>query len=554
MINQIQTSKELAKLFKKLKQTEEIDIKSLKFVLYARKSSKDKKHQTRSIPDQIQECKEKAEHLQINIVKIIKEKESAKEPNIRPKFRFMLDQIKNGKYDAILSWHPDRLSRNMMEAGEIIDLLDKKIIKSLKFPSFEFTNDPSGKMLLGMAFVLSKQYTDKLSTDVTRGIRKSIEEGKYLHKGKHGYYKDRNQILRPEEHQFKLLQQAWYLRDQGKTLDEIADFLNQNQYQRRFGVNSPLKIATMNKKTLSTIFRDPVYCGVLIYGDKHICDLNDVIEDFVPMINVELFLKLNHLDNEKGIIKLVNKYKTNVLANLMRGKIICGYCNKPFTSGITVKTKKDDKGNIIKKEHRYYYKCETKNCEYRNKSTAPRDYLEFVCQLFIENQELITNKKAFDLYLKYSKKEIRAKIKELLNMRQGFYKTQGIQENKIKNLKSYITNPDNDEQDLIDDFKEDLIKENNELNKTKKSILDITTTIDNSKNVFYDYQKFLELMSKIPSRIKKSKDLTELNTIIKNIFSNFILTNREVTSYELKEPFKQIFEGAIIPKVTRSRG
>jgi DNA invertase Pin-like site-specific DNA recombinase len=114
---------------------------------------------------------EKAEHLQINIVKIIKEKESAKEPNIRPKFRFMLDQIKKGKYDAILSWHPDRLSRNMMEAGEIIDLLDKKIIKSLKFPSFEFTNDPSGKMLLGMAFVLSKQYTDKLSTDVARGIR-----------------------------------------------------------------------------------------------------------------------------------------------------------------------------------------------------------------------------------------------------------------------------------------------------------------------------------------------------------------------------------------------
>ncbi len=47
----------------------------------------------------------------------------------------------------------------MLEGGEIIDLIDQGIIKDLKFKTHFFTKDANGKMLLGMTFVLSKQYS-----------------------------------------------------------------------------------------------------------------------------------------------------------------------------------------------------------------------------------------------------------------------------------------------------------------------------------------------------------------------------------------------------------
>lgn len=171
---------------------EELDITKLKYVLYARKSTDDSSRQLRSIEDQIAECLELARRLNLNVVNAhdpIIEKKSAKRPNHRPLFREVLNGIKKGLYDGILSWNPDRLARNMKEGGEVIDMIDEGLIKDLKFVTHHFTSDANGKMLLGMAFVLSKQYSDDLSQKVTRGVRRSFAEGKSP-APKHGYTRD----------------------------------------------------------------------------------------------------------------------------------------------------------------------------------------------------------------------------------------------------------------------------------------------------------------------------------------------------------------------------
>jgi len=47
-------------------------------------------------------------------------------------------------------------------------------------------------MLLGILFATSKQYSDKLSVDVSRGTSGNIKEGKYNGVIKKGYYVDKN--------------------------------------------------------------------------------------------------------------------------------------------------------------------------------------------------------------------------------------------------------------------------------------------------------------------------------------------------------------------------
>src|SRR3989338_11152665 len=235
---------------------EELDFTKLKYVLYTRKSTDDPERQIRSVEDQIIEGKQFANRLGIKIIKTVIEKKSAKKPNLRPLFRQMLKDSKEGLYDGILSWNPDRLARNMKEGGEIIDMIDEDIIKDLKFVTHHFTKDANGKMLLGMAFVLSKQYSDKLSQDVTRGFHRKVEEGK-SHIVKHGYITDKEGYYRPDGNNFKLICQAWQMRKEGESEEKIAKELNGKGYYRL--VKSTKRKVDMDKRILSKVFRDPFY-------------------------------------------------------------------------------------------------------------------------------------------------------------------------------------------------------------------------------------------------------------------------------------------------------
>lgn len=89
---------------------EELDVTKLKYVLYARKSTDDPERQVRSIPDQIAECKAMAERHGLRIVDILEESRSAKKADNRPVFTQMLQDLQAGKYDVVLSWHPDWLA------------------------------------------------------------------------------------------------------------------------------------------------------------------------------------------------------------------------------------------------------------------------------------------------------------------------------------------------------------------------------------------------------------------------------------------------------------
>lgn len=166
------------------------NLKTLRYVLYARKSTEDDNRQVRSIDDQIRDCERLQKELGLNVVEVIKETKSAKKPGQRKEFDRMLSGIRANKYDAILCWHPDRLSRNMLESGMVIDMLDEDVLKDIRFHSHQFSNDANGKMLLGMLFVFSKQYSDDLSDKVSRGVEGNLIEGKSAGTPKLGYIRD----------------------------------------------------------------------------------------------------------------------------------------------------------------------------------------------------------------------------------------------------------------------------------------------------------------------------------------------------------------------------
>ena len=88
----------------------------LKYCLYARKSSESDEKQALSIDSQIHEMHKIAEQEGLVIVETLTESKSAKASGQRRVYMELLKGVREQKYNAILTWAPDRLSRN---AGDL---------------------------------------------------------------------------------------------------------------------------------------------------------------------------------------------------------------------------------------------------------------------------------------------------------------------------------------------------------------------------------------------------------------------------------------------------
>ena len=89
----------------------------LRYCLYARKSSESDERQAMSIDSQIKEMKALAERESLNIVEVKQESHSAKQSAMRPVYNELIADLDAGKFNAILTWAPDRLSRNAGDLG-----------------------------------------------------------------------------------------------------------------------------------------------------------------------------------------------------------------------------------------------------------------------------------------------------------------------------------------------------------------------------------------------------------------------------------------------------
>src|SRR5665213_3682070 len=157
----------------------------LRYVAYLRKSSEDEERQILSIESQRAKSKERFGDL--NIVAWLEESKSAFEPDKRPEFEKLLRLLDSGKIDGIVAWHPDRMSRNEVDASAITYRIRQGIIKDLKFASYSFDNSPEGIMMLQMTMSQSQYFSAKLSKDIRRGNEKKRQLGQLTGRAHEGF-------------------------------------------------------------------------------------------------------------------------------------------------------------------------------------------------------------------------------------------------------------------------------------------------------------------------------------------------------------------------------
>ena len=528
---------------------DEIDVTQLKYVLYARKSTKGKnkknrERQEQSIPSQLKACKDAANRdPKIHISKIIIEIESAKQPGARDKFNKIMEQIEVGVYDGIISYAPDRLARNMKEGGEIIDKLDRREIKDLRFATYSFENTPMGKMLLGVSFVLSKNYSDGLSVVVKRGNKAAIEAANFIGKFKHGYYKNKDGRLYPDTRNgnWELIKNVFDMRlNDNTTGTMLAKYLNKNGYEIHRADGRHKYVFT--DKRVSEMLRDPFYAGILVYGPQ-IIDLQEVY-DFTPIIEPDDFLKINKADSFLNTnFRLARKALTpvGISANMMNGMIICNDCKESMSAGITKKYEGsgEDKKLI---ELRLFYRCDTEDCRFFNKSCRAKYVTDFIYD-FLDKHKF-TSREEYKHYLEDMAEEVERKTADITQEIRSLIRQRTEKTKDYENTKALIRDEPKEAEhfkDDLDELKADIKEINNDIETNEK----LKSELSDTK---LTYEEYLELFGKVTDLLKKTYYIDDKDAIIRKFFLNFTVQGEmqssgkqvkqwSVVDYELAEPF-----------------
>ncbi len=313
----------------------------VKYCLYARKSTEEEDKQALSIESQVREMTTIAARENLEIVEIKRESHSSKEVGQRAIYNQLLDDIRCGKFNGILTWAPDRLSRNAGDLGAVVDLFDQKKLIEIRTYSQTFTNNPNEKFMLMILGSQAKLENDQKIINVKRGLRARCEMGWRPSVAPTGYlsekHVDKKCQVRPDPKRAHVVRQIfekigndeWSGRQTHRWLTKI-----------KFRARSARFLSLSN---LYTIIRNPFYYGEFEYpvgsGDwyqgKH-----------EPLITKELFEKVQAAIQDHYIPKTDSK--EFAFTKLIK----CGYCESGITASEKFKQLKDGGTN-----RHVYYKC-----------------------------------------------------------------------------------------------------------------------------------------------------------------------------------------------------
>lgn len=159
---------------------------SLKYIAYIRKSEERKERQELSHKAQKRKIQEQFPDL--NIIEWVEESKSAFKPG-RPLFNATVQRIKNGEADGMICWHPNRASRNEIDAATITYMLRTKELKDLRFCAYTFENTPEGIMMLQIIMSQSQYESSKQGRDVSKGMEEKAIDGERPGQVPQGYIK-----------------------------------------------------------------------------------------------------------------------------------------------------------------------------------------------------------------------------------------------------------------------------------------------------------------------------------------------------------------------------
>ena len=472
-----------------------------KFILYIRKSSESADRQVMSLDAQESEMTRIAQRDDLNILEIIRESHSAKTTGQRPEYNRMIKGIKSGKYNAILTWSPDRISRNAGDLAMIVDLMDAGKLECVQTYSQLFINEGTSKFLFQMLGSQAKLENDQKSENVKRGNREKLKRGDWINSAPFGYLNDKATkkiILDPTRAPY--VSQIFELYSSGlHSLKSISDTLFNSGFRTKSG--NKVSAGQIHK-----IINRTFYYGVMESNGKYYQG------NHKALVSQNVFEQCQIISGNKSRPRAKTKGFT------LSGFITCEKCGCAITAEL--------------KKHKYiYYHCTNGKgiCDQKSYNTNEKDLHQSIAK---DMEKLSISSKMVDIIYK-------AKLEEL-------EQTDSYHNHTLDTTRKALNSLSQNKSRLIDtftagDIDEDLYRE--KLTSLDNKKVNLEKQIQEIEQNNPDPIATIELVySRFKQGYTMSKRYTEASAeekriILSEVLSNSTLLYRNMANIQYKSPY-----------------
>lgn len=346
-----------------------VDSANRRTVVYSRVSTKGQEDNT-SLANQYETCMRTVERQSLEVVKEFGGKgESAKSGSARTEYERMLRFVRDpeNRIRFIVFYAYDRFSR---EGGKAI--VTKQELKALGISVISATmpidtSNPMGEGMEDMQLIWAKIDNDVRRKRCIDGTRAKLKQGHWCGTAPIGY-KWVNGAMLIDPVRGPLIRKAfeWKYKNPSMTSEEV---------RRKLKVLG----LSISKQTMSRMFRNPLYCGLL----AHSVLKGEVVEaKHEHIISRKIFLAVNGVMNDKN----ANGWQVNEdNDNLPLKKFLrCESCGNPLT-GYENKTK----NGKPRKNPIPYYKCRTAGCGVNKNANRLGDVFLKELKRYTINKDLV---------------------------------------------------------------------------------------------------------------------------------------------------------------------
>ncbi|MDM0460982.1 recombinase family protein [Clostridium perfringens] len=522
--------------FKKLVNDIKVEKRRKLIAIYCRVSTEEQSENGYSIDEQERLLEEWCKKMGYVIYKCYSDRGiSGKNIKDRPALKELLSDAKAGKFDMVISWKINRVSRKLEDVLKIVNLLEKNNITFKSYSEPFETDTPAGRMQFQMMALIGEFERGTIAQNVKMGMIAKAKSGNWCGGRVLGYdlvpnnspeeeKKGKNK-LEINEKEAEIVRFIFNEYSKGKGYKAITNQINKLGYKTKKGNN-------FSVGSIRDILTNPVYIGEIRYNvrqnwsEKRRRNINPnpirVKGKHEAIIDRELWDKVQLiLESKKGKPSRIydGEYP-------LTGILRCPKCGAGMVISRTTNTLADGTKKRIA-----YYCCgnwKNKGTSVCNSNTIRVDKAnEYV---FKKIEELVSNEAMIKAVVKNINKERKDKVKPAKRLLGDIDKElEKLDKRKRKIFEAY-------EDDIL--TKEEFQTRKDELNEKirileeeKKPLLN-TISEDISEEIPYEFIKdILMNFSKIlNSSVSREQQKKLLHMIISEITMN---ESREIDSIKL---------------------
>jgi DNA invertase Pin-like site-specific DNA recombinase len=266
-----------------------------------------------SLANQEARCRDYLKHKSWHLVKVLRDIGSAKSAE-RDGYQELLGAIRSGQVDVIVTYRLDRLSRNVADVYDALDLFRENSAGYVSVQEAFDTTTAMGRAMPGVAAVFAQLTRGMISENTKDGLLRRAQSGKYVgspHSRPYGYTLTDGLLALVPAEAAKVRRIFRLYTGSGWGAGRITDLLNRERVPTRDGL-----LGGWHPNTIVSILRNPLCAGSVRIRDQVFAGQHD------PVISAELFGAAQELQAQRSTMAPREKGSRHLLSWLAE----CGQC------------------------------------------------------------------------------------------------------------------------------------------------------------------------------------------------------------------------------------